>query len=163
MRSRWWPFIVAAVGTAAVCASLALFPRLLEAGGVVTDCNTQTDLVAKLAGGGAVTFNCNGTNQPATIGITSTLIITFPTTIDGGGVITLDGQNARRIISASAPLTLVNLTLWRGRVTGAGGAVWASGAVTLDRVKVISNTADGIGGLGGGLYADAAVVTTSTF
>ncbi|MDW8255385.1 MAG: hypothetical protein RMM58_16050, partial [Chloroflexota bacterium] len=118
MKPNWYPVVIAAVGTAALCAALALFPRFLEAGGAVTNCATQADLEAKLAGGGLVTFNCNWTNQPATIPIASTLVITLPTTIDGGGVITLDGQDARRIITASAPLTLVNLTLWRGRVTG---------------------------------------------
>jgi predicted outer membrane repeat protein len=151
--------VVAAIATLTVCAALVLLPRLLEAGGAVTDCSNQVDLEAKLAGGGLVKFSCG----PATIPITSTLVITQPTTIDGGGVITLDGLNERRIIDASAPFTLVNLTLWRGRVTGIGqngGAVHSSSAVTLDRVTVLSNTADN---RGGGLYAGSAVITASTF
>ncbi|MCS6802330.1 MAG: hypothetical protein NZ773_10375, partial [Dehalococcoidia bacterium] len=86
MRRGWWSVIFAAVGTGALCAALALFPRLLEAGGTVTNCTNQAQLQNALAGGGTVTFNC-GT---ATIPITGTLVITLPTTIDGGGVITLD-------------------------------------------------------------------------
>jgi predicted outer membrane repeat protein len=162
MRLGWFNTGTAIVGTVTLCVTLALLPRLLEAGGAVTDCADQVDLEAKLAGGGLVTFNCGGMNAPATIPITSTLVITLPTTIDGGAVITLDGLSERRIISASAPLTLVNLTLWRGRVTGAeeGGAVRSSSAVTLDRVTVLSNTA---GEAGGGLYAATVTVTVSTF
>jgi predicted outer membrane repeat protein len=99
-----------------------------------------------------VTFSCG----PATIPVNATVVITQPTTIDGGGVITLDGLNQRRIIDASAPLTLVNLTLWRGNVPDQGGAVRSFSAVTLDRVTVLSNTA---GNRGGGLLAGSAVVS----
>jgi predicted outer membrane repeat protein len=152
--------IVAAASTLVFCATLALLPRLLEASGTVTNCDDQIDLQNSLVDGGLVTVKCNNVNAPATIPITSTLVITQPTTIDGGGVITLDGQDTRRIIEASAPLTLVNLTLWRGNAPGDGGAVLASGPLILDRVTVLSNTA---GNLGGGVLADIAIITASTF
>jgi hypothetical protein len=47
---------------------LALFilPAPARANGAVTSC-TEAGLDAALSGGGAVTFNCNGSNSPATI------------------------------------------------------------------------------------------------
>ena len=61
-----------------------------------------------LVGGGTVTFNC-GT---ALINLSSTPTIKANTTIDGGGLITLSGQNARQSsFFVSASLTLRNIVL----------------------------------------------------
>ncbi|MCS6882880.1 MAG: choice-of-anchor Q domain-containing protein [Oscillochloridaceae bacterium] len=94
---------------------------------------TEASLRAALAGGGSVSFNCGG--APVTITVSAPFEITAPeTTIDGGGLITLRGQNSRIIAhrttgaQGSSVLTLRNLTITGGRAGGAndaanGGAV----------------------------------------
>ena len=94
MRTVRLPIITAGLLTVTVCLALLFLPRLGQAGGEVTNCADQADLVSKLAGGGLVTFNCGGTGAPATIAISPTLVITANTTIDGGGKIHQAGYHA---------------------------------------------------------------------
>ncbi len=103
-------------------------PRPALAAGVVgngtpASC-TRDALSAKLAGGGLVTFNCGG--APVSIPITSTLDISLANvTIDGGGLITLQGVSGQLMIKhhtlANVPstLTLRNLTISGASVSGA--------------------------------------------
>ncbi len=85
---------------------------------------TTANLVSALAGGGLIDFNCGGA---ATITLSETLLVQTNTTIDGGGVITLSGDGARRILQHTAgTLTLQNLTLTAGFASGEGTA--ANGA-----------------------------------
>jgi predicted outer membrane repeat protein len=150
--------LVAAVATLALCVGLFAVPRLTTAGGVVTDCSNELDLQSKLSSGGLVTFACGA----ATIPVGATLIVNQPTTIDGGGVITLDGQGLRRIlqVSGGVPLTLTNLTLDRGFAGpwGNGGALSSDGLVTLQGVTVSRSSA----GNGGGLYTSGRVAMTAS-
>lgn len=88
---------------------------------------TSAALAAALAGGGSVTFNCGA--APHTIVVTTPFDITAPqTTIDGGGLITLQGQNSQLIVHrtfgtiGSSVLTLKNLTITGGRAAGANAA-----------------------------------------
>ncbi|MBK9968926.1 MAG: right-handed parallel beta-helix repeat-containing protein [Holophagales bacterium] len=107
---------------------LLLFPGLVRAAGVVGNGTpgscSEAALNTALAGGGVVTFSCGGT---VTIPITSTKTISaaLPTDVDGGGLVTLDGQDAVRIFSVDyqRQLALRNLTLRRGRVADYGAAV----------------------------------------
>lgn len=86
---------------------------------------TATALAAQVVGGGTINFNC-GPN-PHTIVLSAPLIITAPQTIiDGGGRITLQGNNSRLIdhyttgfIGASR-LEVRNLTIIGGRASGGG-------------------------------------------
>ncbi len=98
----------------------------VEAAGVVgtgtpASC-TQTALVTAITGGGLVTFNCGA--SPATITISTTLDITsIDVTIDGGNLITLQGNNVRIIRqrtwgSTASTLTLQNITLSNGKASG---------------------------------------------
>jgi hypothetical protein len=67
------------------------------AGGNVTTCN-EASLRAALAGGGSVTFGCGA--SPAPITLTSPLVITAPTSLDGtngGSPITLSGGGTTRV------------------------------------------------------------------
>ncbi|MFN8533507.1 MAG: hypothetical protein U0556_08170 [Dehalococcoidia bacterium] len=156
----WRLAACAALATGALCLLLVWLPSFSQASGQVTNCANQTDLQSKLSGGGLVTFSCG----VATIPVGSTLVITSPTTIDGGGQITLDGQDVTRILSVtgSVALTLTNLTLDRGRaITGNGGALLSLGEVVLDRVTVMRSSA--ASGSGGGVFASSATVTGSSF
>jgi len=74
-------------------------------------------------------------------------------TIDGGGVITIDGNTLSRIIETTdgSTLTLQGLTLAHGSASGDGGAVLnADAKLTLDDVTISHNAATGSGG---GVYA----------
>lgn len=156
-----------ALVTIAACMVLSFLPRSGLAGGVVTNCATQADLAAKLTGGGLVTFNCGG--PTATIPIATTLIVTANTTIDGGGKVTLDGQNSTRIlfVNPSSTLTLTNLTLTRGLMPGGfgvgyGGAVQAEGTLVVNGVTFIDNSAGYAGGAISSLYQPV-LIENSTF
>ncbi len=86
---------------------------------------TEALFTAAIAKGGIITFNCGGA---ATIPITSEkeLVTSGPTTIDGGGNITLDGGGATRILhfnggnyrTTKTVVTLQNLTLAHAKATG---------------------------------------------
>ena len=137
------------------------FPALhAPTGGVVTICD-QTNLVNALAGGGTVTFTCSGT-----IVLTSTLLITAPTTLDGAGqAVAISGNDAYRIITTTAgvnTLILQNITLTKGiaitTTGGHGGALFVRGALVLSNTTVISNSATG---QGGGAYVTNTLTLTN--
>lgn len=117
-----------------VLAFITITNRSVHAAGVVTQCNDDTDFSAKLAGGGTVTFDC-GT---ATIVLSSTKTISGSVTIDGGGTITLSGDNARRlfVVNDRARLELNNITIEKGfSKSGHGGAIY-----NLDTVNISNST-----------------------
>lgn len=139
--------------------TLLCLPSVVFSAGVV---NSATDaaLRAALAGGGTVTFNCEGT-----ITLTGTIAIASSTVINATGhAITLSGGNAVRLFSVSSGVTasFINLTLANGRAAGSNGVVGPpvtdgqpglggailnnGGAVALTGCTVVSNLA--IGGAG---------------
>ena len=68
-----------------------------RASGVVNNC-TETDLRAAMAGGGFVTFACDGV-----ISLTNELVVASDTVIDGAGhAVTISGGNATRVFRVSA-------------------------------------------------------------
>jgi hypothetical protein len=116
--------------TIASAIAVLLFARTLpvDAAGVVTDCTSQAGLVTAMSNGsGLINFNCNGTNDPATIIITQDggLVVSLfdSYTIDGGNKITLSGANTVRIflVSSGAALTLTNIILTNGNAAGSTG------------------------------------------
>lgn len=94
---------------------------------------TAAALEAALIGGGSITFSCG--SAPHSIVVAVPFDITAPeTSIDGGGLITLQGQSSQIITHrtfgniGSSVLTLKNLTITGGRASGAneaanGGAI----------------------------------------
>lgn len=88
----------------------------LHAAGVVGDGTpgscTDAAYAAAFTGGGLVTFDC-GPN-PHTI-VVNTQVITGSTTVDGGGLVTLDGENLRQLflVLEDGNLTLQEITLAR--------------------------------------------------
>jgi hypothetical protein len=122
-----------------------------QAAGVVTDCSSQTGLATAMgSGSGTISFNCNGTNNPATIVITQDGgLFALPGssyTIDGGNKITLSGANTVRIfhLFSSAAVTLTNIILTNGNAAGSsgsfptqgGGILNEGGVLVLDNVTV---------------------------
>ena len=116
--------------------------------------------------GGIVTFNCGGEH---TI-LANTMVLDDGTnvTIDGGGVITLSGEELRQIfiVSAGAHLTLNRITLRDGNWPR-GGALVVYGQATLNDSAVRNSQApcwvcDGSDGLGGAIAVEDGGALTMT-
>lgn len=119
---------------------------------------TETAFKNSLALGGYITFDC-GPN-PVTIPFTSgtqAVVTQNNTTVDGGNLITLSGNNATRVFSVtnSVSFTLTNISVANGTVNHAqrsptetttrGGALYNNGTTNLLNANFISNTV--VGGL----------------
>ncbi len=128
---------------------------------------TEAALNVALAGGGLVIFNCGA--APVTIPLTSEKVIAANTQVDGGGLVTLDGQNQTRIfdVQGGVTLALAGITLERGNGSGVvldgnGGAILieANGIVSIARSTLRSNSAAN----GGAIYNSigALTITDST-
>lgn len=96
-------------------------PATIVGNGIAASCTEQA-LRSAVAVGGIITFDCGP--DPVTIAVTSELAVVANTTIDGGGKITLSGNNASRIAHiksawnvATPLLTLQHLTFVDGYTT----------------------------------------------
>ena len=97
-------------------------PMTVVGTGTPTSC-TFTALNAAVQRGGIITFNCG--SAPVTIPITATINVPTDrnTVIDGGGLVTLDGQNAVQMLSFNSNnyrhntngLTLQHLAMINGK------------------------------------------------
>ena len=115
---------------------------------------TEAALDAALAGAGTITFNCGP--DPWTVILTSEKLLDHPTTIDGGGKITLSGKTtdrvSTRIINVYLPdfggiVELRNITLTEGYADN-GGAVFIGHdqGVKMENVTIQSSHATLDGG-----------------
>lgn len=102
---------------------------------------TEAALDTALTGGGTVDFDCGA--SPHTITLTGTKNITTATTIDGGDLITLDGDGSVSHFYGTADLTLENITIENGdNSAGYGGAVHMdSGFLQINNSTFQDNTA----------------------
>ena len=125
-------------------------PNHVVGKGTPTSC-TSAAVVAAVAAGGVITFNCGPKPVAIKMAATARVFNNHPdVVIDGGGRVTLDGQGARRILymntcdqslvwttdhcqdQAHPTLTVQNITLVNGRSTGTatedgGGAIFVRG------------------------------------
>jgi hypothetical protein len=126
----------------ATCAAPALAdtatPTAVVGDGGPASC-TEAALRAAAAAGGVITFACGA--APQTIAVTAPIVVTAATVLDGGGLITLDGGGATRILyldsgydQPTPRLTVQRLGFRRGQApaTGAdtaqgGGAIYRDG------------------------------------
>ena len=95
---------------------------------------------AQSTGGGTITFGCG----PGTIVLQSGTplpTITTNTTIEGGGNITISGNNATRIfnVSAGGTLTLNSITVRDGYAAADGGALRSEGTLNVNGCKFLYN------------------------
>ena len=107
-----------AASVAALAAAILLLPSAAWAGGVVTTC-TEAALRAAMAGGGTVTFACDGT-----ITLSSTIGIATNTVLDGTGHrVTISGGNTVQVlfVNPNVTLSLINLTIANGFIWGTDG------------------------------------------
>jgi hypothetical protein len=113
-------------------------------------------LLTAVSNGGAITFNC-GPGQLMMI-ITSVKALTNGTTIDGGGLITLSGNDAVPIFQVSGTVVIDNIVLTHGYGYGGGAIeVNADANLTMTNSQITFNTAESSGG--GMLISSGASVT----
>jgi len=129
-------------------------------GGVVTDCSSAVDLLAKVGGGGTVTFACDGTIVVPEITITRTTVISAT-----GYDVTLSGDDANRhfAVQPDAGLALHSLKLTGGNAATAGGAVRIEPGAWLTITQ--STLAGNVAPAGGAVFNDGGrlFVENSTF
>ncbi|PYS82428.1 MAG: hypothetical protein DMF70_08020, partial [Acidobacteria bacterium] len=99
------------------------------------------------------------------ITLTGQLVVSHDVNVNGPGVnqLTISGNNASRVfnISSGKTVTISNLTVSGGKVTGAnkGGGVLNSGTLTLTNVTVNGNNSDS---LGGGIFSSGNLTVTNS-
>lgn len=118
-------------------------------------------LQTALTGGGLVTFNCGP--GPVTIA-SNTYVITSDTTVDGGDLITLDGEDLRQhfLVQPSARLTLRRIALTRGNFAN-GGSIYNQGTTVLANVRFDRNSASNNGGAIYNTASGTLIVNHATF
>ena len=132
-----------------VCASCLCGSLGYAADETVTDAGDNggpNQLRAKInavqaAGGGTVVFAVGGT--PIVLSGMMLPEITTNLMIDGGGVVTISGGNASRIlrVRSSGTLSLRGLTLTKGFQNGDGGALINEGTTDIENCRFIENQA----------------------
>jgi hypothetical protein len=142
--------------------SLIGLPAGSFAEGVVNSC-TEADLRAALAGGGTVTFACDGT-----ITLTDTLVITNDTVIDAAGRdVTISGGGAVRIFSVASGTQslLAGLKIVNGVHGTEGAGIFNSGSLRLHGCTLSNNVVSASGLLRGGalLNLGSAEIVDCTF
>jgi PKD domain/HYR domain len=116
----------------------------------VNDCSSDSQLQTDISlantdnNGDTINFSCGGS---ATIPLSSTLIITGSMTIDGGGQITLSGQNSVVVLLInSGTVYLKGLTIANGSDTavdnGCGGGLSNSGGTVYISNSTFTNNSD---------------------
>lgn len=128
--------------------ALLLLPLAVQGGGVVTEC-TESSLRAAMAGGGKVTFACDGT-----ITLAKTITNTIDTLLDASGhQVTISGSNAVRVfyVNTNVVFALANLTVANGRAASGAGIFNAGGTVNLTNCTFSGNSARGAAGTDTGM------------
>lgn len=140
----------AAILQLSVLGLLLLCSRPVAQGaGTLTSC-TEAQLRAAMAGGGLVTFACEGT-----IALAGTITNAVNTTLDASGhQITISGSDVLRVfyVDTNTTLTIANLTIANGRAEFGAGIHNRGGTVNLRGTTMRANMAIASGGQGGALY-----------
>ena len=129
--------------------------------GAAADCSQAAfDAALGAAGLQEITFNCG--LLPVTINLSGAKVVTSNLTIDGGSKVTLQGNSTFRLFDVqSGTLTLNNITLSGGSVTGCGGAVHVASSASLVATAASLNNNHAAGN-GGALCVDAGGSTVLT-
>jgi len=158
-RARRWLLAISLIMLSSI--------RLVNAQGITYSVNTTSDTVLSTgcsSGKGTCTLRAaiqaanshagdDGIRFNLPAGAVITLAAALPNitdsvTIDGGGTITISGNNAYGIFYNSSTLTLRNLTLTNGFAADGGGAIFNLTTLNIDNCKLVKNVTgpNGIGG-----------------
>jgi CSLREA domain-containing protein len=156
--------LVAALPQGAVAATLTVDTLSAADNNADGDCSLREAIIA--ANNDADYNECDGTsfgNDTITFSVSGTVALSgtgaLPAvtdadglTIDGGGVITIDAGNASRIfaVNAGASLTLQDLGIQQGVVTGDGGLIHNAGTLVVSGSTLQGGLAST--GRGGGIF-----------
>lgn len=150
------------IRTAASLVLVALFlPWTSKADAVVADC-TDAALRTAMAGGGTVTFACDGT-----ITLTNTITVASDTVLDGiGRGVTISGGNTVRVfyVESNVSFTVTHLTIANAYAPYGAGIFNDAGTLTLDGTQFLTNKAYGSydpGPEGGAVYSQAGTVNAT--
>ncbi len=153
-------YVVNSLGDAVVNDSTC---TLREAILAANNAPANTNCGAGSAANDAITFSVSGA---ITLGSTLPSIVSGQgtLTINGGGNITISGNNAVRVmvVNSGANLTLQNLTITNGNTSGSGGGIFSAGTLNVTNSTFFNNSAAG----GGGIFNNfngTLTVTDSTF
>jgi hypothetical protein len=112
-----------------VLLALAIAASPAHAGGVVTVCD-EAHLLTALSGGGTITFACSGT-----ITLTSEIVISANTTLDGNGqAVTISSNHTVRVFQMTPGNTFVvdGLTIADGSIADyEGGGIYNDAGVLI--------------------------------
>jgi predicted outer membrane repeat protein len=175
--------IVTTFITGAAAADHSVMGQTTIGDGTAASCQTEeaaNALGAAVAAGGEINFNCGP--DPVVINVNTNATDEF-VVVNGGGLVTLSGENLRQIfyVYGSGGITLNDLTLIDGDAgsggalalgpqasamvyntffisnesAGNGGAIHNQGVITINRSTLGSNIA---GGNGGAIYNDGGIV-----
>jgi hypothetical protein len=132
-------------------------PSTVVGDGTPASC-TDGALKNAVSGGGTVSFDCGPAD--VTIPINAKITFTKPTLVDGGGKVTLDGQDKTQIFVNQSTLTVKGLTFTRGWLAykwsgapGGGGAIsstWSHELAVFD-CTFTQNRVD-LDGYGGAIF-----------
>ncbi len=156
LTSKFFPALVSVL----LISDAVLLPLTGWCSGVIST-PTETAFSNALAGGGTVTFACDGV-----VTLTSPKAISTNTVIDATGhLITISGGSQVQIFSVQSgeSLTLSNLTIANGMTTTNGGAVYNAGTFSAWNCAFTNNQALGTNGAnghnssGGGLGGNGSV------
>ncbi len=144
-QNRWWiPLRKRSALSASVLVLCMAALNGIAQTQTVTNC-TEEALRAATAGGGTVTFTCDGT-----ITLGSTITINTDTVLDGSGhQITISGGNLVRVfeVASNVNFTLINLTIANGlSKNGYGGGIYNVGTLNVTNCHFVDNRAQGVQG-----------------
>ena len=128
----------------ALVAMLALSP-VSRAQAAAYNCD-EAGLNAALAAGGSATFGCAAAT---TVTVTGTKTVSKSVNLDGGGLLTISGANARQVFSVNSGVTfgVANLTITGGNaIADAGGAIANRGGTVNVTNSTLRNNTAGNGG-----------------
>lgn len=183
LARRWRRIMALLFGLALTLAPAAAYADAVIGTGTPASCQTEqaaTNLSNAVAAGGVISFNCGP--DPVNI-IANTNATDKTVVVNGGGLVTLDGENLRQLffVFGTGNLTLNNISLVDGNasqggalyvdtqarasvngsyitsnVASTGGGVYSRGALTISFTTLGSNIASGNGG---GIYNNGGTVT----
>jgi hypothetical protein len=120
--------------------------------------------VSSASSGDTITFDPSLGGKTITL-TSGEIVITKALTINGPGAhnLAISGNHASRIFNTNAAVTISGLTLTNGQTTGDGGAIVASGKMTLIGDALTGNHSQNNGGAAASRFGATFTISDSTF